>query len=369
VRVAQVSFFADPRGRDPDVVLADWPDLLELALGAAIEGASVDLVIASRSDHPPFRRGDVRVHFVSDPTRMLPLRLVERVVSLRPEVVHVNGLSFPRQTLHLALRAPWARIVAQDHADRPLKGWRRHLQRAALARTSGVMFTSREQARPFLESGVLGSSLPVFEVLESACETAPGDREEARRVTGTCGDPSVLWVGNLDRNKDPLTMLEAIDLALAELPSIELSCCFKEAPLIDVVRARLRASPELERRVHLLGRKTRAELMFHQRAADFYVSASHRESTGYSALEALSSGTTPILTDIPSFRRITLGGQVGALVPMEDPRAMSRALIDLARQDRGALRAKARAHYEAELSAAVNRKRLISAYRAVLGTA
>ena len=33
------------------------------------------------------------------------------------------------------------------------------------------------------------------------------------------GDPALLWVGNLDANKDPLTVLRGVSMAARELPA------------------------------------------------------------------------------------------------------------------------------------------------------
>jgi glycosyltransferase involved in cell wall biosynthesis len=364
--VVHVGWLPDPLGRDPSLVLDDWSTLTDTALLAASGGAEVDLVVASKVEHAPFRRAEGTIHFVCDTTRMLPLRLVERIAGLHPDIVHVHGLGFFRQTLHVAMRVPRARILLQDHADRPLSGWRRVGQRCSLGAVAGVIFTSRDQAIPFREAGVLPRSTPVFELLESTSSFVPGDREKARRITGMFGDPCVLWVGNLDRNKDIFAALDAVEMALAELPLLELFCCFKEAPEIAAVHNRLARSPALERRVHLLGKKPRRDLEMHHRSADLFMVASRRESTCYSAIDAMACGAAPVLTDIPAFRRITRNGDVGALAPVGDARSLSENLVALARCDRTMLRRNIREHFDAELSRRVQQSRLMRLYQAVV---
>ncbi|MFL5774102.1 MAG: glycosyltransferase, partial [Flavisolibacter sp.] len=48
-------------------------------------------------------------------------------------------------------------------------------------------------------------------------------------------------------------------------------------------------------------------------AADFYISGSHSEGSGYALVEAMTCGCIPVVTDIPPFRKITDDGQYGLL--------------------------------------------------------
>jgi hypothetical protein len=66
------------------------------------------------------------------------------------------------------------------------------------------------QAEPFQRFNLLARAVQLFEIPESTSTFLPGDRAAARAATGLHGDPAVLWVGHLDRNKDPLTVLEGV---------------------------------------------------------------------------------------------------------------------------------------------------------------
>src|SRR5690606_32676086 len=149
------------------------------------------------------------------------------------------------------------------------------------------------------------------------------------------------------------------------LPGLQLWCCYTDAALLDAVRARLAAEPALAARVHLLGRLSHEQVQDVLRAADFLVLGSHAEGSGYAVIEALACGATPLVTDIPSFRRITAGGAYGALSPPGDAAAMARALVDRAALDRDALRRAARAHFERALSFDAVGEELRAAYRAL----
>src|SRR5439155_1356602 len=79
----------------------------------------------------------------------------------------------------------------------------------------------------------------------------PIDRARARAASGVDGAPAVLWVGRLNANKDPLTVVDAFASALASLPNATLTMVFGASELIDEVRARIDGSPLARGRVRL----------------------------------------------------------------------------------------------------------------------
>ena len=377
MRVVQVSVFVDPAGRAPEELLDAWSGLTIPAEASAGAGCRT-LVVQAASRDAIVERGDVDYHFVAEPgTAALRRRLggwaaagtprvIERVCALRPEVVHLHGLSFPRHALALARRVPYAALLAQDHADRPPRPPLRPLHRRGLRGVDGVMFTAHPQAERFRAARVLEPHTRVFEVLESTTRFTPGEQEQARARSGLTGDPIFLWVARLDANKDPLCVLEAFARTAPELPDAHLWMCHGlQSPLLDAVQRRRSADPALRERVTLLGPRPHAEIELLLRAADFLVQGSHQEGSGYSVLEALACGTTPLVTDIPALRRITGGGAVGALSRPGDAVVMGDAMVRWARRDRAELRRRARAHFEAHLSIPALGRELRTAYEAM----
>ncbi len=186
----------------------------------------------------------------------------------------------------------------------------------------------------------------MYEIPESTSRFTPGSREVARRALGLSGDPLLLWVGHLNENKDPLTVLAGVSEAARELPDLELWCCFGTAPLLRHVQRRVQADPALRGRVHLLGRVPHERVEQLMRAADAFVLGSHREGSGYSLIEALACGLPPVVTNIPSFRALTGAGAVGMLWEPGNPRSLCAALLALrARADAGP-RMGVRAHFD-----------------------
>jgi glycosyltransferase involved in cell wall biosynthesis len=300
-------------------------------------------------------------------SRSWPSRLVRAALALRPDVVHVHGLRFPLPTLRLALAARVPFLV-QDHSGRrPLRGWRRAAQRLALSRAAAVAFGAAEDAEPFRAAGVLPRHVRTLVLGEGWSDFTPGDVEAARARAGIDGGPCLLWIGKLDANKDPLTVLEALSRAIPSLPDARLWMCFRDAPLLDAVRARLAAEPALAERVALLGRVPHAAVEDLCRAADFLVVASRREGRMFALMEAMACGAAPLATDLPTLRAMTGGGAVGAHFPPGDADALARLLVEWAPRRGPGLRAAVRAHHDRRLSREALGRELRAAYESLPG--
>jgi glycosyltransferase involved in cell wall biosynthesis len=252
-------------------------------------------------------------------------------------------------------------VLVQDHKSQPGDRWLR-LRRWSFRRIAGIAFTSSEQAEPFVEAGLLRPRTPVFQVAESSCTFAPGDRAEARRASGVHGDPALLWVGHLNANKDPLTILEAVRKALPQLPDLQLWCAFDSVALLPEVERMLRADQRLAARVHLLGRVPHDQVETLCRACDLFVLGSRHEGSGYALLEALACGLPPVVSDIAPFRGLTGNGAVGALAPVGDAEAFAAGIVQVANAPRHETRAAVLAHFARTLSPDALGQRLLSVY-------
>jgi len=177
----------------------------------------------------------------------------------------------------------------------------------------------------------------------------------------------LLWIGHLNRNKDPLTILRAVQIARAELPGLQLWCAFVDSPLLGEVEELLRSDPALAAAVHLLGRVPHHRVETLCRACDFLVSGSRSEGSGYALIEALACGLQPIVSDIPSFRALTGEGNVGELAAVGDARGFADAIVRQARGPAEARRRRVRAHFDRHLSFEMVGAKLVAAYSALAG--
>lgn len=369
LHVVQISFFADRQGRPPEQLLEAWSTLRDVAEAACLAGVRVSVVQAcARAER--LRRLGVWYYFLPFGEMLGPAvgkaALSELLAKLAPDVLHVHGLDFPGDVAALQELAPTIPIILQDHASRPPRIWRRAAWRRANAVAAGIAFCALDQARPFTAAGLIGPQTRLYEIPESTSHFTPGEREEARRVTGMEGSPAVLWVGHLDDNKDPLTVLGGIGRAARALPGLRLYCCYGSAPLLNVVQDRIAREPELRDRVQLVGRVPHERIESLMRAADLFMLGSHREGSGYALIEALACGLPPVVTDIPSFRALTGAGKVGMLWPREDSQAASAAVQSIAGRLGPELRAAVRTHFEQELSERALGLKLAAMYEDVL---
>jgi len=376
----QVSFFVDPQARDGESLLQEWHTLPGVAAGAARAGAFVTIVQAA-ARREILERDGVVFHFIDD-SRSFQLRLpwgvgmlrpspplVELVKSLRPDVIHLHGFVDPVAIWRFAHAVRDVPVLLQDHATRLPHGLHRKLWSKVCRSVDAVAFTTRAQAQPFFEAGVFPREMRLFEILEGSSFFTPGDRSAARHRTGIHGDPCLLWTGNLDSNKDPLTALDAFERAAPRLRDPRMWCVFRQAPLFDAVRRRIAASPTLSARVTLLGKRPYNEMEDLFRAADFFVQTSHFEGSGFSALEALACGTPALLTDIPSFRRIVNQGEAGSLTPVGDGLALGEAMVRLAGTGAPDMRRVAKEWFERGLSFDAIGRDLCAAYESLARSA
>jgi glycosyltransferase involved in cell wall biosynthesis len=388
MHVTLLNYIYDAEYTTVDALLERYLSLGGWAESLLAAGAQRVTVLQRFDRDIDMRRGGVEYLFRSGaswPGRSWsdPRRMHRAVMELQPDVAHVNGLIFPAQTWLLRRALPReTALVVQDHGGMPTTGrtigarLRHAVKRAGLRGADGFMFTTAAQAQPWRDAGLIGPEQPVYEIVEAGRPVRPLPRAEARVVSGVRGDPALLWVGHLDPNKDPLTVLAGFERALPQLPGARLTMAYMNDTLLPAVRARLAAAPALAERVELRGHVPYEQIAAYFSAADIFVQGSYREGSGYALIEALTCGAAPVVTDIPSFRALTLdaGGNgagvaatpYGALWPPGDADALAAALVEVGRRDLAALRERLMAYAARELSWEAIGRRALAVYRDLL---
>ncbi len=364
-----VSYFYDRFLDSPEALLDAYLTLTGWAEGLAAAGAQVTVVQRFGQDAECTRNG-VRYLFVQDPAQRFgslldqSRRTNRAVAQLRPDVVHIHGMAFARQAWWLKGLLPKTPLVVQDHAGGPPAHWiHRRSLRMALRRVDAVSFTVPEQTQPWRDAGILPAGMPLVELPEGSSPFRLMARAEARARTGLSADPLCLWVGRLNTNKDPLTILRGFALAQESLPDARLAMVYDEMDLLPAVEAWLEANPVAAARVALLGRRPHAELEAIYNSADFFLLGSDYDGgSGYSLLEALSCGVVPIVTDIPSFRAVLKDGEYGGLFPVGNAEALAATLIDRQRRRQPETPGRLRAYFDECLSFAAIGRQALAAY-------
>jgi glycosyltransferase involved in cell wall biosynthesis len=370
MHVVCVSYFYDRPITDPLDLLDRYMTLTDWAEALIAAGGRVTVVQRFGRDATE-RRNGVMYHFVRDaawrfghPTDAAR-RVNAAVVALQPDLVHVNGMHFIRQAAGLRKQLPATPILVQDHAGQPpanpLSLW---TYRRAIRSIDAVCFATPEQTAPWRDARILDVRIPVLELPESSSRFRLMPQEEARRHAKLRGDPLCLWVGRLNANKDPLTILRGFGKAAARLPDARLVMVYSAEDLLPEVQWWLTRHPETSARVLLLGKLPHADLEAIYNSADFFLLGSDDDGgSSYSVLEALSCGVVPLITDIPSFRAVTGAGEYGGHWPVGDADALADTLLDWHCRLAPTTREQIRAYFDAHLSFQALGQQAMAAYR------
>lgn len=288
-------------------------------------------------------------YFQGHPSRLwIPLEANTFMAGLRPDMVLVHGLIFPQQLIMLRSRlGKSAKIMVQHHGELPGQGIMRGLQCIADKYVDAYLFAARDLAVPWIKDGIIGQE-KVHEVMEGSVDPVEIDKHTAREYLKLPPGPMFLWVGRLNQNKDPLTVLRGFAKYAKHEPLAKLYMVFQENDLLNEVRELISSDELLGASVVLVGKKDKKELMYWYNAADFYISGSHREGSGYALIEAMSCGCVPVVTDIPSFRKITAG--TGLLYQSGDPDPLLAALHQAHALQLNEMSSKVKEQFKHELS-------------------
>lgn len=270
----------------------------------------------------------VHHHFVNfRENALFPIRLHRLVKRLDPDVVIVQGLHHPVQVTQLRL---WlnskARIIAHHHAELPFKGIKKYAQMLADRYIDAYLFASLNIGREWVKKGNLASPEKIHEVMEVSSNFHRVDKTSAKQHTNVSGEVVFLWVGRLNKNKDPLTVIRAFLKYLEINPGARLYMIYHTGELLGEIATVLNSDPSKDS-VILIGQVPHDELLYWFNSADFFISGSHYEGSGTAVCEAMSCGCIPVVTDIFSFRTITDNGKCGLLYEPGHETALLAALI------------------------------------------
>jgi len=152
------------------------------------------------------------------------------------------------------------------------------------------------------------------------------DAHEPDAATDLPDRPFVLSVATLERRKNVAALVRAFRTAAAELPH-HLVLVGSAGPAAGDVLREARGTD----RIHLLGHVAPQKLAALYRRADITVCPSLYEGFGLPLLEAMANGCAVLASDIAAHREV--GGGAVRLVPADDDRALSRALVELGTDD------------------------------------
>lgn len=289
----------------------------------ALQRLGCDVTVISRfNKNSSIAVNNVKYLFLNDgmgavlSSTQVTVKFFKAVAALQPDIVHLHHLSLSVQTVVLRFFLPRkTAIIIQHHGGKTVHNWKMSLHNRLHNVADGYFFTTREQGEWwFTKSSQQKKIMPVMEgATFFDFENRDAGPVPPHKETIVSGSPVFLWVGRLDKNKDPLTVLDGFGLLLQEFSQGRLYMIYNEDELISAVKQKIQASQVLKEKVQLLGAVSHNKIQSYYNAADYFVLGSHYEGSGYALSEALRCGCVPIITDIPSFRMMTNDGQLGAL--------------------------------------------------------
>jgi glycosyltransferase involved in cell wall biosynthesis len=268
-------------------------------------------------------------HFFKGSNRFCSVNLKAHLLirKLKPDVVLVQGLVFPFQVILLRLFCGKNfKIIVQHHGELPFSGLKAWLQKQSFRLVNSFIFTAAGNAMIWKKRNIIKPDASIFELLEASTGLKKQDKQESKRRTGITGKPSILWVGRLNTNKDPMTVLTGFEQYLGVNPGAKLNMIYQTDDMISQVVKKLSTNQLLSDAVTLIGKVPNQEMPYWYSASDLYVSGSHKEGSGYALLEAMACGCIPVITDIPPYRKITGNGKAGFLYPSGNAGALSTLL-------------------------------------------
>lgn len=317
MRLVDVSFFYDDNIATPEALLQQHYTIT--GWSEALQQQGLEVTVLKRLNEEHFlSKNNVQHHFIKDRFGGMikpwhfPFKFLWNIRSLNADVVHVHGFMFPVQVLLLRLLLnKKTAIIVQHHGGYPPKGLKGYLYSLMNNLADGFFFSTIEQGAAWFNNKK--QQQKVMPVMEGSNHFNYCQRVTARTKTQLEGNPIFLWVGRLDDNKDPLTVLNGFERLIEKHPTASLYMIYSDDELLQQVQDKINHTETLKQAVHLLGSIPHNELENYYNSSDYFVLGSHYEGSGYALSEALACGCIPIVTSIPSFNMMTDNGRLGAL--------------------------------------------------------
>jgi len=281
------------------------------------------------------------------------LRCIRLIKSLNPDVIHFFGTVL-HVNLWLLLRSIRRRgtpVLLHHHGGRPSQNLlSRAIQRSNFTHITRFLVATPEHAKPFVDCKMIDSAMKVVPFISTSTTFKAGPKIDARAATGMHGDPVFVWTARLHPVKDPLTALQGFEAICRAWPKARLYMYYRSDELIQEVQRLLRERPILQSSVVLRGQVDSQQMEAIYRSADFFLQASIEEVSGFALVEAMACGAIPVVTNIPSFRKITDEGRAGILFSPGNKDDLADAVLRTDPAGIADLSQRVRAHFDQSLS-------------------
>lgn len=282
----------------------------------------------------------------------IPFKTHRFVKRQHPDVVIVEGIIFPLQLMHLKFSlGAKCKIFVQHHGEQPYSGIKSTLQKLADRCIHTYLFTSHGNSEVWINRKIIKYPGKCRELLEASTDFVRLNQKQSQaKLNINPLHNNFIWVGRLNKNKDPVTVLKGFRKYAEGNSRARLYMIFQNDDLIHEVRNIIELFEELKKAIILVGKVDHEQLPYWYSAVDYYISGSHREGSGYALLEAMACGCIPIVTAIPSFEKLTADGKIGFLYPAGDEFCLYRTLEKLSAIDTNSERIRVESYFKEHAS-------------------
>ena len=281
------------------------------------------------------------------------------------DIVHVHEPTAPILSL-IVLRHSHALNVGTFHAYREsnvLYEYMRPLLQRVFNRLDGRIFVS-EAVREYITQYFPGDYAIIPNGIDCERFASPAIQPIDQFNDGR---PNILFVGRMDKRKGFRHLLRAYPHIKEEIPNARLIVvgAFDDGDKAQFLRY---ARTHKLHGVHFVGYVSPEELPRYYRTANIFCAPNTGfESFGIILLEAMAAGVPIVASDITGFRAVLQNGAEGLLVPPENARAISRAIVDLLRDPTRCAEMGARGkHKAAEYDWSIIAQRVLSYYEELI---
>ena len=371
MNAAYVNYYYDP-DISQETYFDRYPSVHGWCKAAADSGISVTVYQRFNKDIS-FEKDNVLYKMICDnespalKTFENPYLFHNHIIKGSPDLIHINSFNYSFQLWMLQRKIKKGKFIIQHHAEKPLNGIRKNIRRFLCGSSDGFIFSSEPLYKEWEGQYNIPTGKIFAEIIENSTCFVPANKIASQNKTGMTGSPIFLWVGRLNENKDPLTLLTGFRMLLSDHPEAKLYMIYSEGKLEKSIIEYLK-SAEMSGAVELSGKIKHSELNAYYNSADYFVSGSHYESSGYSLIEAMACGVIPIVTDIPSFRVITGNGTAGGLWIKGNADSFYNMAKEVLLKDREQLTRKTKMIFDSELSFSAISGKINKFYAGVLSS-
>jgi glycosyltransferase involved in cell wall biosynthesis len=277
--------------------------------------------------------------------------LISAVAKEAPDVIIIHGMHSHLKLFQFVKKFRDKRLYVQHHGEKTFHWPMSMLHKKVDRYIAGYFFSSADMGVHWVEKGLIGNSNKVVEILEATSSFEPQlpARDNNRELT-------FVWVGRINSNKDPETLIEAFMDFLSKRPDAKLYIISQDTEVFETkLRSLIAGAAES---IQFIGRVDHPEMQDWFSKVNFIISTSLYEGSGISVLEAMSFGCIPVLTNIPSFRAMTGNATVGLLFEAGSPKELTAALLKATKFDFENEQQKVVDHFRNNLSAEQIAKRI-----------